>query len=328
MLLISPTTPPYLDFSDAPPMLAAVERHMLSLISSQAVDVSGSMHSAAHASAYHLGVGGQRVRARLALQASTATGLTDSDAVCLAATAELLHNASLIHDDIQDGDEHRRGEPAVWARYGVSTAICAGDLLLSAAYASLCKVKNSSALPELIALVHARTSVAVDGQCADLSSREAFTTKINQSEADALTRSTISAALSRYKAIAVAKSGALLSLPIELALVLSGNAVASPVAQRAAEAFSIAYQIHDDLNDLVSDTKSDGAADTFNIIHVFKTAQVQCDPNSEPPAANAVRLALAQLDVTEQLAATLPNGSGALLTHYSAQLRRALLSHH
>ena len=60
--------------------------------------------TAADVGRYHLKSGGQRMRARLALHASVALGLSQADAVSIAAAVELLHNASLIHDDLQDRD--------------------------------------------------------------------------------------------------------------------------------------------------------------------------------------------------------------------------------
>jgi geranylgeranyl diphosphate synthase type I len=78
----------------------------------------------------HLTTGGKRLRARLALAAVHALGGTHRDAVGWAAACELLHNASLVHDDLQDGDRVRRGSPTLWARHGEAQAINAGDLLL------------------------------------------------------------------------------------------------------------------------------------------------------------------------------------------------------
>ena len=71
------------------------------------------------------------------MHAGLALGLSEPDVLCLAASAELLHNASLVHDDLQDQDGMRRGAPAVWKKYGSNVAICTGDLMLSAAYAAL-----------------------------------------------------------------------------------------------------------------------------------------------------------------------------------------------
>ncbi|MEC8424852.1 MAG: polyprenyl synthetase family protein, partial [Myxococcota bacterium] len=77
----------------------------------------------------HLGTGGKRLRARLALAAATALGVGPG-ARAWAEAVELLHNATLIHDDIQDGDRVRRGQPTTWVRHGVAQAINAGDLML------------------------------------------------------------------------------------------------------------------------------------------------------------------------------------------------------
>lgn len=70
------------------------------------------------AAIYHLKSGGQRLRAKLALHTSVCVGLSEEDGFSLAATAELLHNASLIHDDLQDRDRSRRGRGTVWVVYG------------------------------------------------------------------------------------------------------------------------------------------------------------------------------------------------------------------
>jgi geranylgeranyl diphosphate synthase type I len=78
----------------------------------------------------HLRTGGKRIRARLALAAAESLGHSANAAVPWAAACELLHNASLVHDDLQDGDRMRRGEPTLWARHGEAQAINAGDLLL------------------------------------------------------------------------------------------------------------------------------------------------------------------------------------------------------
>ena len=63
---------------------------------------------------YHLMTGGSRIRMRVCLDMSLCLGVNNEDAMRLASAVELLHNASLIHDDIQDGDSLRRGQSAVW----------------------------------------------------------------------------------------------------------------------------------------------------------------------------------------------------------------------
>ena len=193
--------------------------------------------------AYHLQSGGQRVRARLALAAAQALGLSEEDAVCIATCAELLHNASLIHDDIQDCDPMRRGQLAVWSKYGTNMAICCGDYMLSAAYGVLSTFSQSLFLPALLTLVHERTVTAIDGQCADLSLRP--------EQPDAM---------ARYIQIAKAKSGALLSLPLELVLLATGQTESLALTRHACENFAVSYQIYDDLQDALADSASEPAA--------------------------------------------------------------------
>ena len=85
----------------------------------------------------HLKTGGKRLRARLALAAVTGLGGDYESAVAWAASVELLHNATLIHDDIQDGDQIRRGRPTTWVVHGQAQAINAGDLMLMLPFLAL-----------------------------------------------------------------------------------------------------------------------------------------------------------------------------------------------
>ena len=84
----------------------------------------------------HIATGGKRLRARLAVQTVCAHGARADLGIAWGAACELLHNASLIHDDIEDGDRFRRGKPALWARYGTAQAINAGDLCICLLYTS------------------------------------------------------------------------------------------------------------------------------------------------------------------------------------------------
>ena len=82
---------------------------------------------------YHFAKPGQQLRARLALSASAALRVPAASALELAAACELLHNASLVHDDLQDRDETRRGQPAIWSLFGEDQAVNVGDYLLTRA---------------------------------------------------------------------------------------------------------------------------------------------------------------------------------------------------
>jgi geranylgeranyl diphosphate synthase, type I len=179
---------------------------------------------------YHLAAGGRRVRASLSLSASLALGIDEATAVALAAVPELLHNASLIHDDLQDGDTLRRGQAAVWVQYGHPHALLAGDVLLAVASSALASTEAACRPALLRATARAALTTAA-GQAADVCSRS-----------DSLT-------WSEYERLACAKSGPLLELTLELPLLACGEAAAAERARAAAQRFALMYQIIDDLHD-------------------------------------------------------------------------------
>jgi geranylgeranyl diphosphate synthase, type I len=92
--------------------------------------------------AYHLGWcdehgapsargGGKGVRPALAVLSAEAAGADAGAGVAGAVAVELVHNFSLLHDDVIDGDRERRHRPTVWALYGVGAAVLVGDALLT-----------------------------------------------------------------------------------------------------------------------------------------------------------------------------------------------------
>jgi geranylgeranyl diphosphate synthase type I len=93
--------------------------------------------------AYHLGLSdhggqpgrqaGKALRPALALLSAQAAGADQERAVPAAVAVELVHNFSLLHDDIMDGDTERRHRPTAWTVYGIGAAILAGDALLALA---------------------------------------------------------------------------------------------------------------------------------------------------------------------------------------------------
>jgi geranylgeranyl diphosphate synthase type II len=94
------------------------------------------LHGQADSVRYALTVGGKRVRPVICLATAEAAGAEPEDALPAAAAVELVHNFSLVHDDLPalDNDEVRRGNPSVWARYGEAIAVLAGDALLAEAF--------------------------------------------------------------------------------------------------------------------------------------------------------------------------------------------------
>jgi geranylgeranyl diphosphate synthase type II len=94
-------------------------------------ELGGLEESLRHA----LAGGGKRVRPVLCLATAEAAGAEPEAALPAAAALELVHNFSLVHDDLPalDNDELRRGRPSTWAAYGEAVAVLAGDALLAEA---------------------------------------------------------------------------------------------------------------------------------------------------------------------------------------------------
>lgn len=252
-----------------------------------------SLDAAHEAALYHLSTGGQRTRAGLALMAGAALELDDDVVLAIAAAAELLHNASLVHDDMQDRSERRRGHPSVWSMRGTGIALCTGDLMISAAYRALCRGIPGPLLPELLERCHRAVAEAIRGQCGDLA------------------KGGMPCTVAVYCEIASAKSGALLALPVELAMAaadLPQRQIAA--AQQAAMMLATAYQIADDLQDIEADTGSGEFAGSLNIVNVL-----QAEGHGEASVALAITLGRDCIDKARDQLAPLP-----------ASLRKGLLA--
>jgi geranylgeranyl pyrophosphate synthase len=216
-------------------LLERVESRMRELAGNRATDTGAKMvHE-------HLETGGKRLRASLALSACQALGGRAEHAIDWAAAVELLHNASLVHDDIQDGDRMRRGKAALWARYGSAQAMSAGDLLLMLPFRALARypAKQQAALVQILADYAERTA---RGQICE----------------QALTASAGSDWGAYFSAVS-GKTGTLFALPVRGAAELAGVPAedASDLARTFAS-IGVLYQLQDDLLDLY-DVKGRGS---------------------------------------------------------------------
>lgn len=95
---------------------------------------------------------GKMLRARLALRVGPATGVSYSTILRAAAAVELVHAASLLHDDVIDGGFLRRGAPSFWVDKGIPAAILLGDLLLFKALDLLAPLDDHKLLTTIVRL--------------------------------------------------------------------------------------------------------------------------------------------------------------------------------
>ncbi len=138
--------------------------------------------------------GGKRIRPLLCMLSCKAIGGRKNDALNTGVAIELIHTFTLIHDDIMDKDELRRGVPSVHAKFGEPTAILAGDLLFAKAF-EICN-------PEIKGVLARASSEICEGQELDMSfekrddvSEEEYLEMIKKKTAALFEASTMSGAI-------------------------------------------------------------------------------------------------------------------------------------
>ena len=117
--------------------------------------------------------GGKRLRPFLVMKSCKMVGGKEEDALPTAAALEMLHTFTLLHDDIMDQDEKRRGVPSVHTKWGEPVAIVAGDLLFAKVYEAITKHTDTKSVKpkrilQVIQEVSEATIVLCEGQTRDM----------------------------------------------------------------------------------------------------------------------------------------------------------------
>ncbi len=191
---------------------------------------------------YQLDSGGKRLRPLIVLLATEALGGDPEHALPFAAGVELLHNATLVHDDYQDGDVVRRGEPTLWKRYGWEQSINAGDGLYFAGLSLLAKTEiDGDALRKLLSTTSARMTQVIEGQVNEFRLKERAHRDLRPTEAD-------------YIEVIRGKTAGLFAMPLEGAAIVAGRSDAEIAAiAEVGDTMGLLFQVQDDLLDLVGD---------------------------------------------------------------------------
>ncbi|HEY5639645.1 MAG TPA: polyprenyl synthetase family protein [Dehalococcoidia bacterium] len=200
---------------------------------------------------------GKRLRPALCLLACEASGGEASMAVPAASAVELVHNFSLVHDDVQDDDRLRHGRDTVWAVWGKPQAINAGDALLALAHLSLTEMAGES-LFAASRLLNERTLEMVEGQVMDI----AF-------------EGQPAVSLESYLAMISRKTGAL----FHAALALGGIAAGAPDEKIAAlgrcgRQLGLAFQVRDDMLGIWGDVDRTGKPVAADILRRKKSLPI------------------------------------------------------
>jgi geranylgeranyl diphosphate synthase type I len=234
-------------------------------------------------SAYHLGwteadgtpvasSGGKAVRSGLAVLSAQAAGAHAEIGIPGAVAVELVHNFSLLHDDVIDGDEQRRHRPTVWAIWGVADAILAGDAMLVAAQRALVDAPQGDAIGALRLLQNATQSI-IHGQFEDIR----FETRQDVTLEECL-------------AMAGRKTSSLLSASAAIGAVLAGAPEATIAAlAEFGERLGAAFQLVDDLLGIWGDPSVTGKPVLSDLRSRKKTLPVTYSLSTGRPEAAALR---------------------------------------
>lgn len=113
--------------------------------------------------------GGKRIRPLLACLSCGALGGNVDRVLPAAAALEILHNFTLVHDDIEDQSDLRHGRPALWKKYGPALALNAGDYMISLCYRAVHSAARTTQLPIYVDLFDEMIKKVIFGQHLDIS---------------------------------------------------------------------------------------------------------------------------------------------------------------
>lgn len=223
-----------------------------------------------HMLAYHMGwegegagpgARGKRIRPLLVLLSAAAAGGEWPEALPAAAAVELIHNFSLVHDDIQDQSPLRRGRPTVWTKWGAAQAINAGDTLFTLAQMALLRLGET-----VSAEVALRAAIVLQESCLSLTQGQYM---------DLSYESRGNLTLEAYWPMVSGKTAALLAACTQLgALAAQASDPVCRSYQRFGKLLGLAFQALDDLLGIWGDAALTGKSTESDLLSGKKSLPV------------------------------------------------------
>ncbi|GAB2707001.1 polyprenyl synthetase family protein [Nocardia thraciensis] len=226
---------------------------------------------------------GKGLRAGLAFATATACGAERGVAVPAAVAVELLHNFTLVHDDVMDADRLRRGRATVWSVWGVPDAICLGDALHAAAIRVLVDELPAAVAVAAVARMESAAAQLCRGQSQDCSFESRTTVRVDE-----------------YLSMAAGKTASLMGCACALGALCAG---ADATTITALDAFGrelgVAFQITDDLLGIWGDPAVTGKPSGNDLMRRKRSFPVVAALESDTPAAaELTRLYLSETPIT------------------------------
>ena len=201
--------------------------------------------------AYHMALGGKRIRPVLVLMACDALGGDTDGALDAALGIEMFHNFTLLHDDVMDNADVRRGKPTVHRRWSSNTAILSGDTMLTLATQFIARTGNSAVMD-----LFNKTAIEIyEGQQWDMDFEDRNDVTVEE-----------------YINMIRLKTSVLLGCALKTgALLAEGAEVDCETLYEAGVNMGLAFQLQDDLLDVWGDPKTFGKEIGGDIMNNKKT---------------------------------------------------------
>lgn len=206
--------------------------------------------------------GGKRIRPLLCLLVCQAVGGNWEQALPAAAAVEILHNFTLVHDDIEDGSPTRRGRPTMWQLWGAAQAINCGDAMFALAHLALARLTDCGVDPAVVV----RALRRFDETCVRLTEGQ---------HADMTFETVDSVSVDAYLHMITGKTAVLLGLCAELGALIGGGDEET-VQHYAAfgKELGLAFQVKDDILGIWGDEAVTGKSAASDIETGKKTLPV------------------------------------------------------
>jgi geranylgeranyl diphosphate synthase, type I len=214
--------------------------------------LEGTPRELYRASAHYISSGGKRLRPFIALKACELFGGSLKKAMPAASAVELIHNFSLVHDDIMDNDKVRHNVPTVHATYGIPLAILAGDILFSKAFQlmSIGGLKEGITERSILEMISRLSTACInvcEGQAIDMQMASESNESYSQTD---------------YITMIEKKTASLFELSCSLGVLSADNNKVQDLARLSlfGKNIGIAFQLIDDLIGIVGDPLVTGKA--------------------------------------------------------------------
>jgi len=203
---------------------------------------------------YVLSSGGKRIRSTVLMLSCEAVGGTVSESLEAGTAIEIMHNFTLVHDDIMDNANSRRGRPTVHKRWDVNNALLVGDVLLGVAYHTLLDTRRAN-IGLLVDLFTSGLLDVCEGQALDLAFERRTDVSVRQ-----------------YYRMIEKKTGRLIAVAAEMGAVIGRGSSRETAALREFGLYlGRAFQLQDDLLDVTADEKDFGKVVGGDILEGKKT---------------------------------------------------------